>query len=432
MNLEKSKELFQKAQKLVPGGVNSPVRAFSSVNMDPPFIKKGEGAYIYDEDGNKYIDYVGSWGPLILGHCHPEVVKNLKEVLDRGTSFGACTEIEVKMAELMVESIPSLEMVRMVNSGTESTMTALRLARGYTGRSKIVKFNGNYHGHSDSLLIKAGSGALTHGVPNSPGVPEDVVKNTIIARYNDIENIEEIFEKYGEDIAGVIVEPVAGNMGVVPSTQEFANRLRSITEEYGSLLIYDEVMTGFRVAYQGAQSIYGITPDLTCYSKIIGGGLPVGAFGGRKEIMEQMSPIGPVYQAGTLSGNPLAMMAGYTTLKILRDNPEIYEDLDKKAKKLEEGLKNHVNTLGIKASFNAVGSMLCMFFTDKDVVDFETALTSDTEKYAVYFKEMLKQGIYLAPSQFEATFINAAMTDKDIDKTLEAAYNALEAVKRLG
>lgn len=432
MNLEKSKELFQKAQKLVPGGVNSPVRAFSSVNMDPPFIKKGEGAYIYDEDGNKYIDYVGSWGPLILGHCHPEVVKNLKEVLDRGTSFGACTEIEVKMAELMVESIPSLEMVRMVNSGTESTMTALRLARGYTGRSKIVKFNGNYHGHSDSLLIKAGSGALTHGVPNSPGVPEDVVKNTIIARYNDIENIEEIFEKHGEDIAGVIVEPVAGNMGVVPSTQEFANRLRSITEEYGSLLIYDEVMTGFRVAYQGAQSIYGITPDLTCYSKIIGGGLPVGAFGGRKEIMEQMSPIGPVYQAGTLSGNPLAMMAGYTTLKILRDNPEIYEDLDKKAKKLEEGLKNHVNTLGIKASFNAVGSMLCMFFTDKDVVDFETALTSDTEKYAVYFKEMLKQGIYLAPSQFEATFINAAMTDKDIDKTLEAAYNALEAVKRLG
>lgn len=432
MNLEKSKELFQKAQKLVPGGVNSPVRAFSSVNMDPPFIKKGEGAYIYDEDGNKYIDYVGSWGPLILGHCHPEVVKNLKEVLDRGTSFGACTEIEVKMAELMVESIHSLEMVRMVNSGTESTMTALRLARGYTGRSKIVKFNGNYHGHSDSLLIKAGSGALTHGVPNSPGVPEDVVKNTIIARYNDIENIEEIFEKYGEDIAGVIVEPVAGNMGVVPSTQEFANRLRSITEEYGSLLIYDEVMTGFRVAYQGAQSIYGITPDLTCYSKIIGGGLPVGAFGGRKEIMEQMSPIGPVYQAGTLSGNPLAMMAGYTTLKILRDNPEIYEDLGKKAKKMEEGLKNHVNTLGIKASFNAVGSMLCMFFTDKDVVDFETALTSDTEKYAVYFKEMLKQGIYLAPSQFEATFINAAMTDKDIDKTLEAAYNALEAVKRLG
>lgn len=273
---------------------------------------------------------------------------------------------------------------------------------------------------------------MTHGVPNSPGVPEDVVKNTIIARYNDIENIEEIFEKYGEDIAGVIVEPVAGNMGVVPSTQEFANRLRSITEEYGSLLIYDEVMTGFRVAYQGAQSIYGITPDLTCYSKIIGGGLPVGAFGGRKEIMEQMSPIGPVYQAGTLSGNPLAMMAGYTTLKILRDNPEIYEDLGKKAKKMEEGLKNHVNTLGIKASFNAVGSMLCMFFTDKDVVDFETALTSDTEKYAVYFKEMLKQGIYLAPSQFEATFINAAMTDKDIDKTLEAAYNALEAVKRLG
>lgn len=432
MNLQKSKTLFEKAQRYIPGGVNSPVRAFSSVNMDPPFIKRGEGTYIYDEDGNKYIDYVGSWGPLILGHCHPEIVKNLKEVVDRGTSFGACTEIEIKMAELMVESIPSLEMVRMVNSGTESTMTALRLARGYTGRSKIVKFNGNYHGHSDSLLIKAGSGALTHGVPNSPGVPEDVVKNTITARYNDIENLEEIFKTHGEDIAGVIVEPVAGNMGVVPSTQEFANRLRTITEEYGSLLIYDEVMTGFRVAYEGAQSIYGITPDLTCYSKIIGGGLPVGAFGGRKEIMEQMSPIGPVYQAGTLSGNPLAMTAGYTTLKILRDNPNIYVELDKKAKRLEKGLKDHVKTLGIDASFNAVGSMSCMFFTDKNVVNFDAALTSDTEKYAVYFKEMLRQGVYIAPSQFEATFINAAMTDEDIDKTLEAAYNALEAVKRLG
>ena len=432
MNLQKSKTLFEKAQRYIPGGVNSPVRAFSSVNMDPPFIKRGEGTYIYDEDGNKYIDYVGSWGPLILGHCHPEIVKNLKEVVDRGTSFGACTEIEIKMAELMVESIPSLEMVRMVNSGTESTMTALRLARGYTGRSKIVKFNGNYHGHSDSLLIKAGSGALTHGVPNSPGVPEDVVKNTITARYNDIENLEEIFKTHGEDIAGVIVEPVAGNMGVVPSTQEFANRLRTITEEYGSLLIYDEVMTGFRVAYEGAQSIYGITPDLTCYSKIIGGGLPVGAFGGRKEIMEQMSPIGPVYQAGTLSGNPLAMTAGYTTLKILRDNPNIYVELDKKAKRLEKGLKDHVKTLDIDASFNAVGSMSCMFFTDKNVVNFDAALTSDTEKYAVYFKEMLRQGVYIAPSQFEATFINAAMTDEDIDKTLEAAYNALEAVKRLG
>lgn len=432
MNLQKSKTLFEKAQRYIPGGVNSPVRAFSSVNMDPPFIKRGEGTYIYDEDGNKYIDYVGSWGPLILGHCHPEIVKNLKEVVDRGTSFGACTEIEIKMAELMVESIPSLEMVRMVNSGTESTMTALRLARGYTGRSKIVKFNGNYHGHSDSLLIKAGSGALTHGVPNSPGVPEDVVKNTITARYNDIENLEEIFKTHGEDIAGVIVEPVAGNMGVVPSTQEFANRLRTITEEYGSLLIYDEVMTGFRVAYEGAQSIYGITPDLTCYSKIIGGGLPVGAFGGRKEIMEQMSPIGPVYQAGTLSGNPLAMTAGYTTLKILRDNPNIYVELDKKAKRLEKGLKDHVKTLGIDASFNAVGSMSCMFFTDKNVVNFDAALTSDTEKYAVYFKEMLRQGVYIAPSQFEATFINAAMTDEDIDKSLEAAYNALEAVKRLG
>ena len=432
MSLEKSKELFKRGQKIIPGGVNSPVRAFSSVNMEPPFIERGEGTYIYDEDGNKYIDYVGSWGPLILGHCHPEVVKNLKEVVDRGTSFGACTEIEVKMAELMVSTISSLEMVRMVNSGTEATMTALRLARGYTGRNKIVKFNGNYHGHSDSLLIKAGSGALTHGVPNSPGVPEDVVKNTITARYNDIENIEEIFKKYGEDIAAIIVEPIAGNMGVVPATHEFANRLRSITEEYGSLLIYDEVMTGFRVAYEGAQSLYNIKPDLICYSKIIGGGLPVGAFGGRREIMELMSPVGPVYQAGTLSGNPLAMTAGYTTLKILYENPDIYTELNRLGEKLANGLKEHVKTLGLKATFNAVGSMLCMFFTDKEVVDFETAMTSDTQKYAVYFREMLRQGIYIAPSQFEATFINAAMTDEDIDITLEAAYNALEAVKRMG
>ncbi|SDJ80648.1 glutamate-1-semialdehyde 2,1-aminomutase [Natronincola ferrireducens] len=432
MNLEKSKTLFRGAKEVIPGGVNSPVRAFSSVKMDPPFIKRGEGAYIYDEDGNKYIDYVGSWGPLILGHCHPEVVKNLKEVVEMGTSFGAPTAIETKMAQLIVEAIPSIEMVRMVNSGTEATMTALRLARGYTNRSKIVKFNGNYHGHSDSLLIKAGSGALTHGVPNSPGVPEDVVKNTITAKYNDLENIEKIFKVYGEDIAAVIVEPVAGNMGVVPMTQEFADGLRRITEEYGSLLIFDEVMTGFRLAFEGAQSLYNITPDLTCYSKVIGGGLPVGAFGGKKEIMSQMSPIGPVYQAGTLSGNPLAMTAGYTTLKILKENPQIYEEINKKGQRLEEGLKEHAKALGVKASFNRVGSMLCMFFTEGAVEDFEAALTSDTEKYAVYFKSMLQQGIYLAPSQFEATFISAAMTDEDIEKTLEAAYHALEEVKRLG
>ncbi|AOY75456.1 glutamate-1-semialdehyde 2,1-aminomutase [Clostridium formicaceticum] len=432
MKLERSKQLFEEAKKVMPGGVNSPVRAFSSVQMDPPFIKKGEGTYIYDEDGNKYIDYVGSWGPLVLGHCHPEVVKNLKEVVETGTSFGAPTEIETRTAQLIVDTIPSIDMIRMVNSGTEATMTALRLARGYTGRSKIVKFNGNYHGHSDSLLIKAGSGALTHGVPNSPGVPEDVVKNTITAIYNDTENIEEIFKTYGEDIAAVIVEPIAGNMGVVPLTQEFADKLRSITEKYGSLLIFDEVMTGFRVAFEGAQSLYNIIPDLTCYGKIIGGGLPVGAFGGKKEIMSKLSPIGPVYQAGTLSGNPLAMMAGYTTLKILKENPEIYKDMDRRGEKLAEGLKNIVEELGIKASFNRVASMLCMFFTDQPVVNFETALTSDTEKYALYFREMLKRGIYLAPSQFEATFINAAMGDEEIIKTLQAAKEALMEVKRLG
>lgn len=431
MDLSKSKELFNQAKKYIPGGVNSPVRAYSSVNMDPPFIKKGEGAYIYDEDGNKYIDYVGSWGPLILGHCRREIIDGIKKVVETGTSYGAPTEIESKMAKLIVDEIESIDMVRMVNSGTEATMSALRLARGYTGRSKIVKFNGNYHGHSDSFLIKAGSGLMTHGVPNSPGVTADVIKDTIIAEYNDVEEIEEIFLQHGENIAGVIVEPVAGNMGVVPMSEEFGKKLRSLTSQYGSLLIFDEVMTGFRLSFKGAQSLYGIKPDLTCYSKIIGGGLPVGAFGGRREIMEKMAPIGPVYQAGTLSGNPLAMTAGYTTLKILRDNPDIYEKIDRLGEKLEKGLKEQVKELGIKASFNRVASMLCMFFTDEEVVDFKTADKSDRYKYEVYFKGMLKRGIYLAPSQFEATFINYAMTDEDIEETLKASYEALREVSRI-
>lgn len=431
MELIRSNELFNEAKKYIPGGVNSPVRAYSSVNMDPPFIKKGQGAYIYDEDGNKYIDYVGSWGPLILGHCRREIIDEIKKVVETGTSFGAPTEIESKMAKLIVDEIESIDMVRMVNSGTEATMSALRLARGYTGRSKIVKFNGNYHGHSDSFLIKAGSGLMTHGVPNSPGVTPDVVKDTIIAEYNHIEELEEIFSQHGENIAGVIVEPVAGNMGVVPMTKEFGEKLRSLTSQYGSLLIFDEVMTGFRLSFKGAQSLYGIKPDLTCYSKIIGGGLPVGAFGGRREIMEKMAPIGPVYQAGTLSGNPLAMTAGYTTLKILRDNPDIYEKIDRLGEKLEKGLKEQVRELGIKASFNRVASMLCMFFTDEEVVDFKTADKSDRYKYEVYFKGMLNRGIYLAPSQFEATFINYAMTDEDIEETLKASYEALREVSRI-
>ncbi len=431
MKLERSLKLFEESKKLMPGGVNSPVRAFSSVGMNPPFMKKGQGAYLFDEDDNKYIDYVGSWGPLILGHCHPQVVESLKEVLENGTSFGAPTALESKLAKLVIESIPSIEMIRMVNSGTEATMTALRLARGFTGRSKIVKFSGNYHGHSDALLIKAGSGALTHGVPSSPGVTEETAKNTITAQFNSIGNIEAIFQEAGKDIAAVIIEPVAGNMGVVPMTQKFATRLRELTEEHGSLLIFDEVMTGFRVAFEGAQSLYGIQPDLTCFGKIIGGGLPVGAFGGRREVMEYLSPLGPVYQAGTLSGNPLAMMAGYTTLSILKENPEIYQNLEAKAEMLEKGLKQHVERLGVKASFNRVGSMVCMFFTDVEVTDFESASTSDTEKYAVFFREMLSKSVYLAPSQFEALFISATHTDEMIQQTIDAAGHALLKVKEL-
>ncbi|MDR5659668.1 glutamate-1-semialdehyde 2,1-aminomutase [Serpentinicella sp. ANB-PHB4] len=429
MKQERSLEIFEASKKIIPGGVNSPARAFSSVNMTPPVIKRGKGAYLYDEDGNTYIDYVGSWGPLILGHCHPEVVENLEGVLQTGTSFGAPTEIELKMAQLITEGMPSIEMIRMVNSGTEATMTALRLARGYTKRNKIIKFNGNYHGHSDSLLIKAGSGALTHGVPNSPGVTPEVAKDTITATYNDIDDIKNIFNQYSEEIAAVIVEPIAGNMGVIPMTQAFAQTLRDLTEKYGALLIFDEVMTGFRVAFGGAQSLYGIKPDLTCFGKIIGGGLPVGAFGGKKEIMEHLSPTGPVYQAGTLSGNPLAMTAGYTTLKILKENPQIYEKIESHAAALESGFKSIVKDLEVSASFNRVGSMLCMFFTDETVIDFDTANTSNTNQFTFYFKEMLSRGIYIAPSQFEAMFISNAHGKEEINKTIEAAYESLKSLK---
>ncbi|MFZ5969800.1 MAG: glutamate-1-semialdehyde 2,1-aminomutase [Bacillota bacterium] len=428
MKLEKSKQLFEEAKKYIPGGVNSPVRAFRSVAVDPPFIKKGLGSKIIDVDGNEYIDYVGSWGPLILGHAHPVVVEALKNAVEQGTSYGAPTEIETEVAKLVCEAVPSVEMIRMVNSGTEATMSALRLARGYTGRNLIVKFEGNYHGHSDGLLIKAGSGALTHGVPDSPGVPADIARNTITAAYNDIEGMKRIFEQYGQDIAAVIIEPIAGNMGVVPAAQEFLDYLRSVTEEYGALLIFDEVMTGFRVSFHCAQSIYDIEPDLTCFGKIIGGGLPVGAYGGRRDIMEKMSPAGPIYQAGTLSGNPLAMTAGLVTLKHLRDNPQIYNDLEEKSKQLEEGFRENAKRLGIQAAFNRVGSMLCMFFTDQPVWDYQSALTSDTKKFAVYFEEMLKQGIYMAPSQFEAAFVSAAHSHHDIEVTIRASYDALKKI----
>ncbi|WP_418792577.1 glutamate-1-semialdehyde 2,1-aminomutase [Phosphitispora sp. TUW77] len=419
----KSVKFFEEAQKYIPGGVNSPVRAFKSVGHDPVFIDKALGAKIFDVDGNEYIDYVGSWGPMILGHQHPEVVMALKSYLDKGTSYGAPTELETEMAKTIIEAFPAMDMVRMVNSGTEATMSALRVARGYTGRNKIVKFEGCYHGHADSLLIKAGSGALTLGVPTSPGVPENIAINTITAQFNDLETVEKIFELEGEDIAAVIVEPVPGNMGVVPPQPGFLEGLREITGKYGALLIFDEVMTGFRVAYGGAQVRFGIEPDMTCLGKVIGGGLPVGAYGGRKEIMEKIAPSGPIYQAGTLSGNPLAMTAGLVTLKQLQA-PGIYDELEKKAAKLAEGLADAADRTGAGVSFNRVGSMVCTFFTGEPVIDFVSACTSDTKKFAAFFRIMLKKGVYLAPSQFEAAFVSLAHSDADIERTIEASYEA--------
>lgn len=427
---DKSQKLFEKAKKLMPGGVNSPVRAFKSVGATPVFIKKGEGSHIWDEDGNEYIDYVLSWGPLILGHSHPRVVEAIKKQAQLGTSFGACTELEVKMAEKVVEAVPSVEVVRMVNSGTEATMSAIRLARGYTGRDIIVKFEGCYHGHSDSLLIKAGSGALTFGAPDSKGVTKEVAKDTIIARYNDINMVENIFKAYGENIAAVIVEPVAGNMGTVLPEENFLKGLREITTKYGALLIFDEVMTGFRVSYSGAQGFYNVMPDITTLGKIIGGGLPVGAYGGREEIMRMVSPDGPVYQAGTLSGNPLAMAAGFETLKILSEDPTLYEELDKKAEKLCNGLKESMVQNGIDVTINRIGSMICMFFTKDEVKDYDSALKSNTVMYAAYFREMLKRGVYLPPSQFETFFLSMAHTEEDIEKTIEASFEVAKIISK--
>ncbi len=428
LNLSRSKEMFAEAQKFIPGGVNSPVRAFKSVKMEPPFIARGEGPYIFDEDGNRYIDYVASWGPLILGHCHPEVIDALKHCLEIGTSFGAPTELETKMAQLVIDTVPSIEMVRMVNSGTEATMSALRLARGYTGRDKIVKLEGCYHGHADFLLIKAGSGALTHGVPTSPGVPNNTANNTITAPFNDLETLEKIFETEGENIAAIILEPVPGNMGCIPPEDGYLQGVRELTQKYGILLIFDEVMTGYRVALGGAQERYNITPDLTCLGKIIGGGLPVGAYGGKKEIMEKVSPMGPVYQAGTLSGNPLAMTAGYTTLKILQ-REGIYEKLEEKTAKLAEGMKEAAKTAGIKVYSTRVGAMFSTFFTEQKVKDFSSASTSNLDKFAAFFKTLLEEGVYIAPSQFEAGFMSLVHEDKEIEKTIEAAYKAFKVAK---
>ncbi len=414
-----SQKLFSRAQKIIPGGVNSPVRAFRSVNLDPPFITRGRGSKVYDVDGNEYIDYVGSWGPMILGHAHPAVVYAVKERVSRGASFGAPTILEIEMAEEICEALPGLEMVRMVNSGTEATMSAIRLARGFTGRKKIIKFAGCYHGHVDALLVAAGSGATTLGVPDSAGVPEEFTRHTLSATYNNLDSVDELLSVAGSEIAAIIVEPVAGNMGTIPPEPGFLEGLRSRCSEHGIVLIFDEVMTGFRVAYGGAQLRYNITPDLTCLGKIIGGGLPVGAFGGRREIMECLAPLGAVYQAGTLSGNPLAMAAGLETLRLLKsENP--YPELEEKGRRLGEGIQEILEEHGLPHYCTRVGSMLCTYFTNNRVTDYETAKTSDCDLFSRFFAGLLQRGIYLAPSQFEAGFISSAHSNDDLDRTLEA------------
>ncbi|OOE13784.1 glutamate-1-semialdehyde 2,1-aminomutase [Fictibacillus arsenicus] len=426
-NFEKSIAAFKEAKEYMPGGVNSPVRAFKSVNMDPVFMERGKGSKIYDIDGNEYIDYVLSWGPLILGHADETVVKALKETAERGTSFGAPNEMETKLAKLVIDRVPSIEVVRMVNSGTEATMSALRLARGYTGRSKIVKFEGCYHGHGDSLLIKAGSGVATLGLPDSPGVPEGIAQNTITVPYNDLESLQIAFDQFGEDIACVIVEPVAGNMGVVPPQKGFLEGVRKMTEQHGSLLIFDEVMTGFRVDYECAQGYFGVTPDLTCLGKVIGGGLPVGAYGGKREIMQQIAPSGPIYQAGTLSGNPLAMAAGYATLSQL--TKESYDYFKKLGDQLASGISEAAEHYGIDHTINRAGSMIGFFFTNQDVINYETAKLSNLDHFNSCFRTMLHEGISLPPSQFEGLFLSTAHTEEDINKTVDAFRKAFSLLK---
>ena len=425
MNTEKSKKLFDEAKKYIPGGVNSPVRAFKSVGGDPLFIRRGEGSKFWDVDGNEFIDYIGSWGPHLFGHNPSFIIDALKSAIENGTSFGAPTELEVEMAKLITELVPSVEMVRMVNSGTEATMSAVRAARGYTGREKFIKFEGCYHGHADYFLIKAGSGALTLGVPTSPGVTKGNAADTLLADYNDIDSVKKIMSLNKGEIAAVIIEPIAGNMGVVKAKDEFIKELRAICDEEKIVLIFDEVMSGFRVAAGGAQEILGIKPDLSTFGKIIGGGLPVGAFGGKREIMEKLSPSGPVYQAGTLSGNPLAMAAGYAALSYIKEHPEIYVQLEKSSMYLENGFKENLKSIGKNYAMNRVGSMMCMFFTEQPVNDFKSALTSDTALYGKYFHEMLNRGIYLAPAQFEALFVSTAHTKEDLDKTIKAHREGL-------
>ncbi len=417
---EKSKQAFSEAVKLMPGGVNSPVRAFKSVDMDPIFMASGKGATITDIDGNDYIDYVLSWGPLILGHSHPNVVSAIQKVAETGTSFGSPTVVENDLAKLVMERVPSIEMVRMVSSGTEATMSALRAARGFTGRNKILKFEGCYHGHGDSLLIKAGSGVATLGLPDSPGVPESVAKNTITVAYNDLESVREAFKQHGDDLAAIIVEPVAGNMGVVGPEPGFLEGLRDLSTENGTVLIFDEVMTGFRVGYHCAQGHFNVKPDLTCLGKVIGGGLPVGAYGGKREIMSQIAPSGPIYQAGTLSGNPLAMTAGFETLSQL--TPETYNHFNKLADLLETGFREAATKYNIPHTVNRAGSMIGFFFTNETVSNYDIAKTSDLQLFAKYYRLMAEEGIFLPPSQFEGMFLSAAHTEEDIAKTVEAFH----------
>lgn len=428
MQHQNSKALYKQALDIIPGGVNSPVRACKSVGADPVFIDRAIGCFLYDADGNRYIDYVGSWGPMILGHRPAVLIESIVQVLDRGTSFGAPTDLEVELARLIIDAVPSVEMIRMVNSGTEATMSAIRLARGFTGRDLIIKFDGCYHGHADTLLVEAGSGVATLGIPGSPGVPKSVVDHTLSVPYNDIDGIRQVMAERGNAVAGIIVEPIAGNMGLVAPAAGFLETLREVTEKHGSLLIFDEVMTGFRVAYGGAQSLYGILPDITTFGKIIGGGLPVGAYGGRKEIMEQIAPQGPVYQAGTLSGNPVAMTAGITTLKEIGKSG-FYNMLDEKAARLEAGLAAAAKHTGIPIAMARVGSMMGLFFTDRPVNNFSDAKTSDLTRFAAYYNEMRERGIYLAPSQFEALFVSSAHNIEHIDETVAAAAAAFEQLK---
>jgi len=425
MNFTKSKSLYERALNIIPGGVNSPVRACKSVGADPLFIERGEGCMIYDADGNRYIDYIGSWGPLILGHRHPAVMEAIVSVLERGSSFGAPTDLEIQLAQMVIDAVDSVDVVRMVNSGTEATMSAIRLARGATGRDLVIKFDGCYHGHADTLLVAAGSRVATLRIPGSPGVPEAVAQHTISLPFNDKDAIEKVMGEKGEKIACVIVEPVAGNMGMVPPANGFLETLRELTQKHGVVLIFDEVMTGFRVAYGGAQSLYGIVPDLTCFGKVIGGGLPVGAYGGKKDIMSQIAPQGTVYQAGTLSGNPIAMTAGIATLEQLKKDG-VYESLEKRSSRLVTGLANAAQNAGVAARVEHVGSMLGMFFTDRDVACFEDAKTCDLELFSSFYQGMRQQGVYIAPSQFEALFLSSAHADEHIDATATAAEQVLK------